>query len=72
MCLKGGIKLNLFLALLIIAVAVVTDYFWFDSYGNRWGWMKNWSKWKKSVFFSVIIIVGVVTYLADGMKYINF
>lgn len=40
-----------FLALFIILFAIVADYFWFDTDKKRWGWMKNWSKLSKGLFF---------------------
>ena len=64
--------MNPFLAFTIIAVSVALDIIWFDRYGKRWGWIKKWSKPQIGLFFSGIAVVGVLTYLAIGMKYINF
>ena len=61
-----------FLAFIIIAVSVILDIIWFDNYGKRWGWIKNWSKPRIVLFFSGIAVIGVLTYLVLGMKYINF
>lgn len=61
-----------FLAFIIIIVSVILDIIWIDRYGNRWGWIKNWSKFKIGLFFSGIAIIGFLSYLAIGWKYINF
>lgn len=51
------------IVLLIIVLAVIMDYLLFDVNKNRWGWMKNWSKFKKVLFFSSFIVASVVIYL---------
>lgn len=62
-----------FLAFLIISVAIILDYYWFDANKRRWGWMKNWSKLQKRIFIFVVIIAGgVVTYLIPDIQYIDF
>ena len=64
--------MNPFLAFIIIAVSVTFDILWFDSYGKRWGWIRKWSKLQIGLVFSGIAIMGVLTYLVLGLKYINF
>ena len=56
-------------ALFIIILAVLADYFWFDVDKKRWGWMKNWSKVNKALFFSGFIIVSIVIYLGLSTEY---
>jgi hypothetical protein len=48
------------IVLLIIVLAVIMDYFWFDVDKKRWGWMKNWSKFKKVLFFSSFGLASLV------------
>jgi len=62
----------LFLAFIIIYVSVTFDILWFDSYGKRWGWIRKWSKLQIGLVFSGVAIIGGLTYLVLGLKYINF
>ncbi|MDR4889744.1 hypothetical protein RGU12_19815 [Fredinandcohnia sp. QZ13] len=59
------------IALLIIVVALLADYFWFDVDKKRWGWMKNWSKFHKGLFFSGFAVVTVLVYVGLSIKYFN-
>jgi hypothetical protein len=59
-----------FVALGIILLAVVADYYWFDVDKKRWGWMKNWSKFSKGLFFTGFIIVSVLVYLGLSTEYL--
>ena len=43
--------MNPFIAIFIIVVTILADYLWFDVDKKRWGWMKNWSKLSKGLFF---------------------
>jgi len=65
-------KLNPFLALSIVAVCIILDYFWFDNYGKRWGWIKEWSTLQKGLLFLGIAVFGVLVYLVPNIKFINF
>lgn len=60
-----------FIALFIIVLAVLADYFLFDVDKKRWGWMKNWSKLNKGLFFSGFTVVTVLIYLGLSFKYLN-
>ncbi|UOE74709.1 hypothetical protein [Parageobacillus thermoglucosidasius] len=55
-----------FIIVLIIALAVLADFFWLDIDGKRWGWMKNWSKIQKIVFF---IIISLAMYFGLSTEY---
>jgi|tagenome__1003787_1003787.scaffolds.fasta_scaffold17146183_1 hypothetical protein len=57
------------IVLLIIVLAVIMDYFLFDVDKKRWGWMKNWSKFKKVMFFSSFIVASVVVYLGLSLEF---
>ncbi|MDL4839430.1 hypothetical protein [Aquibacillus rhizosphaerae] len=59
-----------FIAMLIIAVAVVADFFWFDIDRKRWGWMKNWSSRQKVLFFSGFAIVISLVYIGLSAEYL--
>ncbi|MBB6447873.1 hypothetical protein [Bacillus benzoevorans] len=58
------------IVLLIIVLAVIMDYFWFDVDKKRWGWMKNWSKFKKIMFFSSFVVVSVIIYLGLSLEFL--
>lgn len=60
-----------FIAFLIIILAVLADYFWFDVDKKRWGWMKNWSKLNKGLFFSGFIVISILIYMGLSVKYFN-
>ncbi|MCI1590278.1 MULTISPECIES: hypothetical protein [Bacillaceae] len=63
--------MSYFAFVLIILIALLVDVYWLDVNGKRWGWMKNWSKLNKTLFFSGIIIVSALIYFAFGAKYLN-
>lgn len=54
---------------LLILTAVLTDYFWFDVDQKRWGWMKNWSAFNKTLFVSGTVIVSVLIYIGLSVNY---
>jgi hypothetical protein len=58
------------IVLLIIVLAVIMDYFWFDVDKKRWGWMKNWSKFKKVLFFSSFVVGSVIIYFAISLEFL--
>ncbi|MEH7236819.1 hypothetical protein [Bacillus sp. JJ1562] len=60
-----------FIAFFIIVLAVFADYFWLDIDKKRWGWMKNWSKLNKGLFFSGFTVVTVLIYMGLSIKYFN-
>ncbi|WP_075980136.1 hypothetical protein [Bacillus massilinigeriensis] len=60
-----------FIALFIIILAVLADCFWFDVDKKRWGWMKNWSKLNKGLFFSGFIVISILIYMSLSVKYFN-
>ncbi|MEH7386409.1 hypothetical protein V7147_13530 [Bacillus sp. JJ1521] len=60
-----------FIALFILVLAVLADYFWLDVDKKRWGWMKNWSKQNKVLFFSGFTVVTVLIYFGLSIKYFN-
>ncbi len=59
-----------FSAFLLIVVAVAVDFFWFDVDRKRWGWMKNWSKLHKIMFFSGFIAVTLLIYVGVSLDYL--
>ncbi|WP_163528842.1 hypothetical protein [Halobacillus ihumii] len=59
-----------FSAFLLIIVAVVVDFFWIDVDRKRWGWMKNWSKFNKVLFFSGFIAVSLIIYVGVSLEYL--
>ncbi|WP_079526098.1 hypothetical protein [Halobacillus hunanensis] len=58
-----------FSAFLLIIVAVTVDFFWVDVDRKRWGWMKNWSKFNKVLFFSGFIAVSLIIYVGISLEY---
>ena len=60
--------MTLFAAILIVIMAVVLDFFWFDVDQKRWGWMKNWSMFHRILFFSGFILVSFVIYIGIGLS----
>ncbi|MEK5440962.1 hypothetical protein [Fredinandcohnia sp. FSL W7-1320] len=60
-----------FLALFIILFAIVADYFWFDTDKKRWGWMKNWSKLSKGLFFLGFAVFSILIYIGLSFKYLH-
>lgn len=44
--------MNSTLALVLIFMFVIGDFLWLDQDNKRWGWLKNWPKSAKIVFFS--------------------
>ncbi|MFD2924774.1 hypothetical protein [Halobacillus naozhouensis] len=59
-----------FSAFLLIVLAVLVDFFWIDVNRKRWGWMKNWSKFHKVMFFSGFIAVSLIIYVGLSLEYI--
>ena len=55
--------------ILVIVLAVVVDYFLLDGNRKRWGWMKNWSKLNKSIFFLGFVAVSLFIYLGLSVEY---
>ncbi|MFC4182514.1 hypothetical protein [Saccharococcus thermophilus] len=58
-----------FIIVLIIALAVLVDFFWLDIDGKRWGWMKSWSKIQKIIFFVFFIIISLAMYFGLSTEY---
>lgn len=54
---------------IIIILAVIADFIWFDVDKKRWGWMKNWSNLKKALFFSCFVVVSGLIYFGLGLKF---
>lgn len=63
--------MNILVALFIIILVVLADYFWFDADQKRWGWMKKWPKLNKGLFFSGFIVISILIYLGLSIKYFN-
>ncbi|MCP3029507.1 hypothetical protein [Halobacillus sp. A5] len=59
-----------FAALLIVVTAVVVDFFWLDVDRKRWGWMKNWTRFQKVLFFSAFLVVSILIYAGLSLEYI--
>ena len=58
------------IVLLIIVLAVIMDYFLFDVDKKGWGWMKNWSNFKKAMFFSSFVVASVVIYFGLSLEFL--
>ncbi|GKU82939.1 hypothetical protein [Niallia sp. NCCP-28] len=58
-----------FVVIFIIVLAVIADFFWFDVYKKRWGWMKNWSNFQKALFFSGFAIVSGIIYFGLSLGF---
>ncbi|WP_404453636.1 hypothetical protein LG329_03970 [Virgibacillus necropolis] len=54
--------------ILIIVMAALVDLFWLDTNRKRWGWMENWSKLQKTLFFSVFILASGLIYIGLGSE----
>lgn len=63
--------MNPFLAFFIIGLAALADCYWFDVDKKRWGWMKNWSNFSKSLFFVGFAIVSFFIYLGLSTTFFN-
>ncbi|MBA2174923.1 hypothetical protein H0266_08470 [Halobacillus locisalis] len=59
-----------FVALVIIALTVVVDFFWLDTKRKRWAWMENWTKALKGLFFSGFILVSILIYVGLSLEYL--
>ncbi|ELK44849.1 hypothetical protein [Halobacillus sp. BAB-2008] len=55
---------------LVILLAVVVDFFWLDVDQRRWGWMKNWSKLQKGLFFAGFAAAALLIYAGLSLEYI--
>ncbi|SDJ09346.1 hypothetical protein [Salimicrobium halophilum] len=62
--------MEIFTALLIVVVAVIADFFWFDVDRKRWGWMKNWTRFQKGLFFSGFAVVTVLIYVGLSSEFL--
>ncbi|UOR12827.1 MFS transporter [Halobacillus amylolyticus] len=65
-----GCSLGTFAALLIVILAVLFDFFWLDVDRKRWGWMKNWTKFQKGLFFSGFAVVSVLIYVGLSLEFL--
>ncbi len=65
----GGNILETLPVLLIIILVVVVDFFWLDIDRKRWGWMKDWDKYQKGLFFAGFIILSFLIYLGLSMNF---
>ncbi len=59
------------IAALVIIVAIIADYFWFDVSEKRWGWMRGWSTRNKVLFFSGFLVVSALIYLGLSTEYFS-
>lgn len=62
--------MGLFAVFVVIVGAVIVDFLWFDVERKRWGWMKNWSKRNRILFFSSFALVFFFIYLGLSFEYI--
>ncbi|UOR13959.1 hypothetical protein MUO15_09415 [Halobacillus amylolyticus] len=51
-------------------LAVLFDFFWLDVDRKRWGWMKNWTKFQKGLFFSGFAVVSVLIYVGLSLEFL--
>ncbi|WP_078380764.1 hypothetical protein [Sutcliffiella halmapala] len=59
-----------FVIFLLIVLTVIIDFYWFDTDRKRWGWMRNWSKLNKIIFFSGFLIVSSIVYFGLSLKFL--
>ncbi|SFF66746.1 hypothetical protein SAMN05216353_1052 [Halobacillus alkaliphilus] len=59
--------MEIIVALFVIVLAVVLDFFWFDVDRKRWGWMKKWTKVQRAIFLTGLIFLTFLIYL--GMSF---
>ena len=57
------------IVLLIIVLAVIIDYFWFDADKKRWGWIKNWSNLQKVLFLLGFVVASVAIYFGLSLEF---
>jgi hypothetical protein len=58
-----------FIIVLIIALAVLVDFFWLDVDRKRWDWMRSWSKIQKIIFFGFFIVISLAIYFGLSTEY---
>ncbi|GAB3063177.1 hypothetical protein GCM10027286_28380 [Virgibacillus ainsalahensis] len=63
--------MGIFAAFLVIVLTVIVDFLWLDVDRKRWGWMKNWTKFQKGLFFSGFIAVSVLIYVGLSLEYLT-
>ncbi|CAI9392338.1 MULTISPECIES: hypothetical protein [unclassified Bacillus (in: firmicutes)] len=61
--------MNSFIVIIIIVLAIIADFFWFDVDKKRWGWMKNWSNLQKVLFFSGFAVVSGLIYVGLSLGF---
>lgn len=52
----------------ILIVALILDFFWLDASRKRWGWMKGWSNFNKTLFISGVLIAILLIYIRMGVS----
>ncbi|GEN52278.1 hypothetical protein [Halobacillus faecis] len=52
---------------IVIAIAVLLDYFWFDYDRKRWGWMKSWTRIQKGLFLASFFVAATVIYIGMSL-----
>ncbi|MFB4166839.1 hypothetical protein [Virgibacillus sp. JSM 102003] len=59
-----------FASISIILLAVIIDFFLMDVDRKRWGWMKNWSRFHKILFFLGFIAITSIIYIGLSLEYL--
>ncbi|ARI77783.1 hypothetical protein [Halobacillus mangrovi] len=59
-----------FAALFLLILAVVIDYFWLDADRKRWGWMKGWSAFRKTLFIIGFFVVSTLIYVGLSLEFL--
>ncbi len=57
------------MALVILALALLVDYFYIDRDKRRWGWLKNRSKHSKCLILTMFVVVLFFIYLGISSEY---
>ncbi|RDY69029.1 MULTISPECIES: hypothetical protein [Halobacillus] len=52
---------------IILAIAILLDYLWFDHDRKRWGWMKNWTRIQRGLFLASFFVAAMVIYIGMSL-----
>lgn len=64
-----AIGMSSLMAILILIMAVLVDYFYLDMDKRRWGWLKKRSKRSKALILTGILLVSFFIYLGLSSDY---
>ena len=64
-----AIGMSSLMAILILIMAVLVDYFYLDMDKRRWGWLKKRSKRSNALILTGILLVSFFVYLGLSSDY---